>query len=287
MRDQSDQTEDFRRWYGGSDRAAPSLNRLIYVKANSISKARDLGPVVFLDQIITGELGSQVGSNTVFLKATISQASRIGVRNLDTNKYQTKYIGLGVLSADLRPIPLNDQGFALSSEPNRKPALTPEGRERQAQVFPEGEFYFTITSSSFSAIPYKVALIVEPVGYMEGLAQGVLTVFGRIGLIKLQGLAIGQQEATGTLQPVALIGRLSGEALGSSDAVVTMFIPRGSAFCQDLTEGRLQMNYRIEGAAEGQALPTATAAPVRRMSGTSTSESLNLGELTIPQGGYG
>lgn len=287
MPDQSDDIEARRRAYGGSDRAAPSMNRLQYVKANSIAKARQLGQVVFLDLVVSGELGSQVGSSTVFLKARTSQKSRIGLRNLNTNPHEAKYISLGVLGADLRPLQRNVDGFALSTGPVLQPNLPPIGLERQAQFFPEGEFYFTINSSSFTAIPYAVHLIIEPQGYLAGEVVGSHLIRSRIGLIKLRGTSSAEHAPYGALRPIELILRLSGVSVGTGLAEVTMFVPRGSAFCQDITEGRLQMNHRIEGAAGGTTLPRATAAPIRRMEGRSTSTSINLGELTIPLGGYG
>lgn len=287
MLDQSEDLEARRRWYGGSDRAAPSLNRLQYVKANSIAKARDLGEVLFLALEVSGELGSQVGSNTVYIKCRTSQLSRLGLRSLNLNKYENKYISLGILGSDRKPLQRSDEGFALSTESLDNDSLLPQGIERQAQFFPQGEFFFTISSSSFSAIPYEVELIVEPQGYLAGVALGTLTASSRIALVKLTGLASAAQLAEGTLQPVELIVRLAGVASGANTAEVTMFVPRGSAFCQDLTAGRLQMNYRAAGVASGSALPAATAAPIRRMEGRSTCNSLNLGELSIPAGGYG
>lgn len=287
MPDQSDDLEARRRWYGGSDRAAPSLNRLQYVKANSISKARDLGDVLFLSLDVSGELGSQVGSNTVFVKVRTSQLSRLGLRNLNTNKYESKYISLGVLGADCKPLQRNANGFALSTESLDDDSLLAQGLERQVQFFPAGEFFFTISSSSFSAIPYEVELIVEPQGYLAGEVLGTQTAHGRIGLIKLTGVTTGSHFAEGAFQSVELIIRLAGVASAESFAEVTLFVPRGSAFCQDLTAGRLQMNYRAAGTAQGSCLPTATAAPIRRMEGRVTCSSLNLGELSIPAGGYG
>lgn len=287
MPDQSDDLEARRRWYGGSDRAAPSLNRLQYVKANSIAKARDLGDVLFLSLEVSGELGSQVGSNTVYIKARTSQLSRLGLRSLSLNKYENKYISLGFLDADRKPLQRNAQGFALSTESLDNDTLLPQGIERQAQFFPEGVFYFTISSSSFAPIPYEVELIVEPQGYLSGVALGTLTAQSRIALVKLTGISSGAQLVDGSLQPVELIIRLAGVATGTASAEVTMFIPRGSAFCQDLTAGRLLMNYRAAGVASGTSTPAATAAPIRRMEGRSTSNSLNLGELSIPAGGYG
>lgn len=287
MRDQSVEQETLRLSYGGSDRAAPSLNRMQYVKANSIAKARDLGPVLFLDLTVSGELGTQLGSNTVFIKASTSQVSRLGLANLNTNPYEAKYISLGVLGPDLKPLQRGASGFAQASARLAQSDILPQGRDRQAEFLPEGDFYFTITSSAFAPIPYEVRLVVEPQGYLSGLALGSQFARGRIGLVKLTGLATGQQLATGTLRETTFIIRLSGVASAESTAVVTMFVPRGSAFCQDLSTGRLQMNYRAEGAAVGAALPTATAAPIVRMEGRSTNSSLNLGELSIPAGGYG
>jgi hypothetical protein len=287
MLDQTAQQELFRRHYGGSDRAAPSLNRPQYVVANSLDKAHDLGDRTALDFIAAGTLGSQVGSSTVFFKVRTTAVSRLGLFNLHANPYENKYIALGMLGADRKPLPLGDAGFALSPSPLPKPSLLPQGIDRQALFFPPGEFYFVIRCSAFAAIPYEVLLLIEPQGVLQGVALGTLNPTARIALGKLSGVALGADSSYGEFYPSGLVRSLEGSTLETSLNQLTIFVPRGVAVQQNLSRGRLQANYKATGVAQGADLSRGTVAPVRRLTGSSGGTSSNLGELVIPLGGFG
>ena len=68
-------TINIKQSYGGSDKSSPSFLRPEHVKYNTPAKAKNLGVVFNLNTTLTGTVGSEAGTNTLYFKVTTSGES--------------------------------------------------------------------------------------------------------------------------------------------------------------------------------------------------------------------
>ena len=88
----SDSIDKLKGAYGGSDKTSGSFLRPEHVKYNSFLKAKDLGSVVNLSTTITGNVGSEVGANTLYFKVTTLGESDLLLTKQSLHKHKDKYI---------------------------------------------------------------------------------------------------------------------------------------------------------------------------------------------------
>jgi hypothetical protein len=99
------------RGYGGSDRVAPSLNALQYVRFNSVQTPQDLGAVDQQNLAIPGVIGAKVGSQTLFYVFRTTESRAIGVRVLTANAWIGQYISVSLTDEQGRQLPSGDESF--------------------------------------------------------------------------------------------------------------------------------------------------------------------------------
>jgi len=140
VNNQSDSINKIKAGYGGSDKTSPSFLRPQHVSWNSPSKAKDLGTVNNLYLLVNGDIGSEVGTNSLFFKVKTSGKSDIQVVKNSISKYHDKEISVGILNEDLTPRPLTVDGYAYRNEvliQRRKSSFsfwTPEPTTSQSAV---------------------------------------------------------------------------------------------------------------------------------------------------------
>ena len=250
--------------YGGSVKASPSFLRLDHVKFNSISKAKDLGSVDNLNTRITGHIGAEVGTNTIYFKVQSLGEADIRITKNLLNKHTDKYISIGVLNVDKKPMPLTGSGFAYKND-----IINTDIDEKLLQLKP-GIFYFTITSSQWQKLPYSINL--EVIRYLQlyGTASGSLVTYSRIPLVKGVGSALLSDGTYGTFPAPTTIKALEGSATGEKASYGVIIINSvGTAVGRFEPYGRMLMYHRIPSA-------------------TSELTSSNYATLTVssPGGGY-
>jgi hypothetical protein len=249
--------------YGGSDKTSASFLRPEHVKYNSFSKARDLGTVVNLNTTITGTVGSEVGANTLYFKVTTLGESDLLLTKQNIHKHKDKYISVGLLDSDRKPIQRTTAGFGYLNE-----IINTIPIEANLQL-PKGTYYFTVSNSQWQQLPFQIGVQVIRYILLDGEASGSIHLSGRIGLVKMFGVASGTSDSTLTLLPKALIKPLVGFAEGQAAPYAEIAIMRGTATLRNVNYGRLKATWRIGGTASGSSANTAT---------------LN---VTTPGGGYG
>lgn len=250
--------------YGGSSKTSPSFLRLDHVKFNSVSKAKDLGSVDNLNVVITGTIGSESGTNTLYFKVISQGESDIRITRNPINKHTDKYVSLGVLNANKKPMPLTGDGFAYKND-----LINTTVNENLLQL-PPGIFYFTVTSSQWQSVPYSVNLEVIRYVQLFGTATGSNLSYGRLPLIKGYGTATLSNDSYGTLPAPAIIKALTGSGGGVKDSYGLIIINSvGIAEGRFEPYGRMLMYHRIPSA-------------------TSELTSSNYATLTVssPGGGY-
>ena len=102
--------------YGGSDKTSPSFLRPEHVKYNTPLKAKNLGQVDNLAQTLTGSVGSEGGTNTLYFKVTTNGESDLRITKNVLNKFEDKYLSIGILDSDYNPLPINSSGFTYFNE---------------------------------------------------------------------------------------------------------------------------------------------------------------------------
>lgn len=247
--------------YGGSDDTRASFNRPQYVQYNAISKSRDFGTVDNLRAAVSGALGAQAGTQTLFFKVTLSGAADVRIVKIAGNPREDQYISVGVIGPSGHPLPLDADGFATATD------IYGTAIDESHEPLEAGTYWFTVSSSQWQQIPY--AALLQVISYKEaiGTAGGSCSLVGRLALVKLYGTADGSAPLDGLIPRSSRVKKLEGAAGGSAGGTLTLVRPSGVAGGTLVLSGRLLANYRISGAAGG-------TAPLR-------------GTLTVQQGGYG
>jgi hypothetical protein len=249
---QSAAYEDLRTRYGGSDPTLPSFLRPYYVKYNSVSKSKDLGETDILVADLSGVIGTEAGSSTLFFRVSLPRNVELSVRKRSLNASTDRFISVGILDGDRRPVQLNNQGYGFLNDVHNTDA------DESEPGLPAGIYYITVSSNQWQSIPYAITVFVGRYALLAGLAGGTFAASGRLPLIKIQGPTSTTALPVGTLLNPNVIKEGDGKAGGSALPTLTLTIMRGSAVGQMLPSGRLMMNWRLNGAATGSCTPEAT-----------------------------
>ena len=249
--------------YGGSDKSSPSFLRPEHVKYNSPAKAKELGTVDNLATTLTGSVGSEHGANTLYFKVVTNGDSDLKITKNILNKFEDKYLAIGVLNGDYDQMQIDENGFTYFNEiVNTVPI---EAILQQ----PKGTYYFTISNSQWQSIPFSVNVQVIRYVLLDGSTEDKHELSARLALVKLYGILSGSSEASLTVVPVSSLDQLAGTSVSEDQTTGAITIMKGTITMSDATYGRLRMTWRIEGIASGSSSNTATLT------------------VTSPGGGYG
>ena len=238
--------------YGGSDKSSPSFLRPEHVKYNNPSKAKNLGIVFNLNTTLTGQVGSEAGTNTLYFKVTTSGESDLRVIKNSLNKYTDQYISFGLLNEHLDQVSIGHNGFAYKNEIENT-----DTRESNLQL-PRGTYYLTICNSQWQELPFSVSFQVIRYLLLDGTATGRNELTGRIGLVKLFGTATGVSEADLTFTPLSALDEINGTIIGQSEASGELTIMKGTIIGRMVPYGRLKMYWRVSGSISGSSANVAT-----------------------------
>jgi len=203
---QSAAYEDLRTKYGGSDPTLPSFLRPYYVKYNSISKSRDLGTTEILIAEISGSVGAQAGSNTLFFRVTLSRDLDLRAVLSPVNQATDRYVRVGILDAERKPVPMSPTGYAVLNDIHNTEL------DESKQRIPAGTYFITVSTDQWQSINFSLFIFVGSYALLSGNAIGSLIAQGRIPLIKPIGqlfgtaslaLSITNPGTVKTLQPLA------------------------------------------------------------------------------------
>lgn len=183
-RDQSDQWEHIRRTYAPAEPTNPSAQRPQYVLHDSILTAQDLGQQDNALVVIRGEIGGQSGTSTLFFKANLQVPARLGIRLIGASPQDRRWLYIGLLDGERRQIPISEQGFGI---PPRRPYTDP-GEESPG--FQPGTYYFTLSSSQWSALPFTLQLAVIAYTQIDGPISLTLPLEGRLGMARPDGIQL-------------------------------------------------------------------------------------------------
>lgn len=242
------QTQDYERLrtsYGGSEPTAPSFLRSSYVKHNSISKSKDLGAVETLIADISGSIGSQAGSNTLYFKFELLSPADVRVQVRSTGEYTDRYLSTGLLDSELKPVQVDPEGFGFINDIHNTDA------DESILKLPIGTYYATVSSLQWQSIPFAVRISVIKYILLTGAAIGSFVPSARLPLQKAHGYALGTAQPGGTIKAPSGIKKPAGAASGAATPSLTLVIPSGAAGGSMLPYGRLMMNWILMGAAQG------------------------------------
>ena len=243
--------------YGGSDPSGPNFLRPQFVKYNSVSKSRDLGSVDNFFGTFSGEIGSQVGSPTLFFKIHVLGDAVLRINKNITNQYTDKQIAVGILDSDRKPVQTDVRGFARTND-----NLVTEQNESDDPL-PGGTYYFTVSSSQWQKIPYSVSIQAIRFKGIEGAALLKMLPTSRFAIAKLIGPALLSNGTRGTIPINDIVKKPTGQALLSSSTQGSLVIPAGKATLRNATTGRLKETHKISAAAtlSGENVATLSSQP--------------------------
>ena len=225
--------------YGGSDPSGPSSLRPQFVKYNSVSKSRDLGSVDNFYGIFTGDIGSEVGSPTLFFKLHVQGEAILRVNKNASNRYTDKQISVGVLDANRRQVQIDNFGYAF----NNDNAATSE--DESLAPLPGGTYYFTVSSSQWQKIPYSVSIQAIRYKSIQGVATLTMLPTSRFAIAKLRGPVLLSNASAGTMPVHEKIKSPTGQALLTSTSQGTLVTPEGVAIMSNATTGRLKQTHKL------------------------------------------
>lgn len=280
--DQSSVEVEVVRFYGGSDATTPSFNRTRYVYHFSVHEPFDISKLLQaqysatqvrdalpprgpLRAVLSGLIGAERGTQTLFFGFSIASPARIGLLLVRQNRYEDQYISVSLHNDD-GPIPLGIDGFARSSleYPIEFEEITPISVELgyvkcgywqtgyaigdcvffdtkfieedaygdldykfdspYGAILPAGKYGFTVSSSQWPKLPYKLILAIIPPGELSAVLECRADPQGRVGFAPLSavlemrsspsGVIPGRRaEASGAIEmaaaPTATIERVS------------------------------------------------------------------------------
>lgn len=210
---QSQDYEALRGSYSGSEPTLPSFLRPYYVKYNSVNKSRDLGDTEILIADFSGEIGSQAGSNTLFFKVRLTRELDLRVVQTSTGAFTDRYISVGILDADRKPLPMTASGYGYLNDIHN--TAIDESKAR----LPAGLYYITVSNSQWQSVPYAFTLFVGSYALLSGNAIGRLIATGRLPLIKPAGEILGTAPLIGTaLDPKTIKTLIPRTTLGGPQA---------------------------------------------------------------------
>ena len=247
--DASDRIGAIRRAYGGSDNTAASFNRPGTVKYNAISKSRDFGRLDNLAAEVSGRIGGEAGTQTLFFEVTLNGPADLRITKQIANPKEAKYISVGLLGPDRQPIALDDNGYGLLVDRLETAVNEADG------PFPAGTYVFTVSSSQWQSIPFTAQLLVLRYKQLEGSCGGELLLSGTTSLRRLAGDCGGTLLLEGVPQVRPVVKALGGAISGGDATEGTLTIPRGVATGELLLEGRIKVTWRLSGEAGGQIAP--------------------------------
>jgi hypothetical protein len=239
---QTNQWEQLRQAYAPVDPTTPSFLRFQYVKYNSISKSRDLGTYENLLVSVDGSIGGQSGAGTLYFKVNLVTPARLGIRLVNADPQTSRWVSVGLLDSNHKPIDLDVEGFAL-------PPLIPYGDgERPNTVMPVGTYYFTISSSQWSSRSFQLELAVIGYTSLEGAMDLALPSDGRLGMARPEGVMTLEDRSEGTIPPMAILKQIDGVQSGTlEDGGSYLALFAGVAGFQLQGTGRFSTFFYIDG----------------------------------------
>lgn len=227
---------------GGSEPSYPSFIRPKYVRFNSVSKARDLGLVNNIFTQFAGQIGSQVGTNTIFFKITTTGPADLRIKKNPLNRFTDGYLSVGILDEDRKPVPQTNTGFAYQNE-----VVNTDVSEFENYV-PGGVYYFTLSSSQWQALDFSIDVQVIRFRELGGVATWELEPYGRFPFAKMRGSADLAAPFVAIIPRDDAVIKLSGRVDLDSDGRGTLTIMQGAALLTMSPRGRLLTNHKLVGA---------------------------------------
>ena len=242
---------------GGSSPSYPSFLRPQFNQFTNVNSSRDLGLLNNFLGNFQGEIGSQTGANTIFIKMTIVGPADFQIRKNKINKYTDRFVSIGLLNADRKQIEVNDFGFAYNNE------IENTEETESLNPLPAGTYFFTISTDQWQAVPYDVTIQAIRFQSLSGSAVVSAALVGRFAISKLIGAALLSAPFATTIPPFNRIKQAFGPVLLTSGTRGQLVIPSGVAIGRMLPSGRLKKTHRLYGAATGTAsnLATLSSAP--------------------------
>ena len=238
--------------YGGSDPSGPSFLRPRFVQYNSVSKSRDLGSVDNFYGTFTGDIGSEVGSPTLFFKMHVQGEAILRVNKNTSNRYTDKQISVGVLDANRKQVQIDRLGYAFNND-NAATSV-----DESLAPLPGGTYYFTVSSSQWQKIPYSVSIQAIRYKSVKGAATLSMLPTSRFAIAKLRGPALLSNASAGTIPVHEKIKSPAGQALLTSTSQGTLVTPEGVAIMRNATTGRLKQTHRLSAVASLTGVNVAT-----------------------------
>ena len=243
--------------HAGSDPSNPSFLRPRFVKYNSVTKSRDIGRVNNFFGTFSGDIGSQVGSPTLFFKMEVAGKATLRINKNAVNKYTDKEISVGILDANRKQIPLDSSGFAYLNDL----VATPE--DESIEPLPGGTYYFTISSSQWQKIPYSVSIQAIRFKGIEGVIPLTILPTARFAIAKIEGPALLENGTRAIIPADDTIKRPSVAILLTNGSRGALATPEGLVLMRDMSSGRLKETHKISSVVELESRNVATldAAP--------------------------
>jgi len=238
--------------YGGSDPSSPSSLRPQFVKYNSVSKSRDLGSVDNFYGTFVGDIGSQVGSPTLFFKMHVQGEAILRINKNPSNRYTDKQISIGILDSNRKQVQIDSFGYAYEND------NTVTDQDESLEPLPGGIYYFTVSSSQWQKIPYSVSIQAIRYKAIKGEVLLSMVPTSRFAIAKVRGPALLSNASVGTIPVKGTIKETTGQALLTSTSQGTLITPGGVVTLRNATTGRLKQTHKLAAVASLTGVNVAT-----------------------------
>ncbi|MEB3320496.1 MAG: LamG-like jellyroll fold domain-containing protein [Cyanobium sp.] len=171
MSEQSEEERLQRVHQGGSDDTSPSFNNPEYVRYDSLGDSKDLGSWANLRADLSGEIGAEVGTQSLFFKFQVTEPGPIRLRLTPVNPWTDRFLQLALLDSDQRRLALDEKGFARENDVVNTPA------DEASVIRPVGEYTIVLSCSQWQRTPFGISLGISPTAALYATLTGT----GRLG----------------------------------------------------------------------------------------------------------
>jgi len=135
---------------------APSFNRPALVRYDSLRDSKDLGPITDIKAQLSGFIGAEAGSQSLFFSFTLLVPGAIQVQTITESKWTGRFVSVG-LRSDTGAIGLDERGNARGID-----IVNTSDVDEALTLFPPGRYTVVVGCSQWQTTPFGLILRVNP-----------------------------------------------------------------------------------------------------------------------------
>jgi hypothetical protein len=173
---------------------ATSFNRPALVRYDSLRDSKDLGPITDIKAVISGYIGAEAGSQSLFFSFDLRVPATIQITTETGNRWTSRFVSVA-LRSEKQSIALDELGNAFGTD-----IANTIGTDESIAKFPPGKYTVIVSCSQWQSTPFALLLRVNPTTRLYTSLRG------RGGLGTITRLRIATARLEGSLDGRGSLG---------------------------------------------------------------------------------